>query len=146
MVVVDSSTETLVSTTSFQHASTAALKFCSYTTFSYSSFHALGQQHPRPEVAPVPLSLVLWSRADAVWLGLAACTFELASSAGIPLRRLGSAWPPLRLTLSPPQWRTDTERPTFDRSKHPRNQATALATNVIRRTTEAGDHGSQSPF
>jgi hypothetical protein len=37
MVVVDSSTETLVSTTSFQHASTAAFKFRSYTTFGYSS-------------------------------------------------------------------------------------------------------------
>jgi hypothetical protein len=38
MVVVDSSTETLVfDKTSFQHASTAALKFGSYTTFGYSS-------------------------------------------------------------------------------------------------------------
>jgi hypothetical protein len=37
MAVVDSSTETWVSTTSFQHASTAAFKFRSYTRFGYSS-------------------------------------------------------------------------------------------------------------
>jgi hypothetical protein len=36
-MVVDSSTETLVSTTSFQHASTAAFKFRSYRRFGYSS-------------------------------------------------------------------------------------------------------------